>query len=65
MKRKFFKNKGKKYAMKVEQVFEKDLEKNLKSVIWREIDFAKNMSKKYPQQFMKIYDYENTSIIFR
>ena len=53
------KNKGKKYAMKVEQVFEKDLEKNLKSVIWREIDFAKNMSKKYPQQFMKIYDYEN------
>jgi len=53
------KNKDKKYAMKVEQVFEKDLEKNLKSVIWREIDFAKNMSKKYPQQFMKIYDYEN------
>ena len=49
----------KKYAMKVEQVFEKDLDENFKSPIWREIDFAKNMSKKYPQQFMKIYEYEN------
>jgi hypothetical protein len=48
-----------KYAMKVEQVFEKDLEENLKSPIWREIDFAENMSSKYPQQFMKIYKYEN------
>jgi shikimate kinase len=48
-----------KYAMKIEQVFEKDLEESLKSPIWREIDFADNMSSKYPQQFMKIYEYKN------
>jgi len=48
-----------KYAMKIEQVFQKDLEKNTKSPIWREIDFAKIMSSKYPQQFMKIYKYKN------
>ena len=48
-----------KYAMKVEQVFKKDLEESLKSPIWREIDFAENLSSKYPQQFMKIYEYKN------
>jgi hypothetical protein len=48
-----------KYAMKVQQVFENDLIENFKSPIWREIDFAKHMSSKYPQQFMKIYKYKN------
>ena len=48
-----------KYAMKVEQVYKKDLTEDFKSVIWREIDFAKTMSEKYPQQFMKIYKNEN------
>jgi len=50
---------GKEYAMKVEQIFEKDLEQNSKSPVWREIDFANTMSSKYPQQFMKIFEYEN------
>lgn len=45
--------------MKVEQVLEKDLQTNFKSPIFREIDFANVMSTKYPQQFMKIYKYEN------
>jgi hypothetical protein len=45
--------------MKVEQIFEKDLEQNFKSPVWREIDFANIMSSKYPQQFMKIFEYEN------
>ena len=49
----------KRYAMKVEQVFKKDLIKNTKSPIWREIEFAKTISDKYPQQFMHIYKYKN------
>jgi hypothetical protein len=50
---------GYEFAMKVEQIFEKDLEQNSKSPVWREIDFANIMSSKYPQQFMKIFEYEN------
>ena len=50
---------GQEFAMKVEQIFEKDLEQNFKSPVWREIDFANTMSSKYPQQFMKIFEYEN------
>jgi len=46
---------GIEFAMKVEQIFEKDLEQNFKSPVWREIDFANIMSSKYPQQFMKIF----------
>jgi len=45
----------KKYAMKVEKV----IEKNLKSQIYRELDFSQHMTTKYPQQFMKIYEYKN------
>lgn len=48
-----------KYAMKVEQIFEKDVKESTKSPIWREIDFAEIMSGKYPDQFMKIYKYKN------
>lgn len=47
------------FAMKVEQVFERDLEENFKSPICREIDFANTISTKYPKQFMKIFSYEN------
>lgn len=49
----------KKYGMKVEQVFKKDLPKNLKSPIWRELDFAENLLSKYPDYFMQIYKSEN------
>jgi hypothetical protein len=52
-------NDGNEYAMKVEQILEKDLQENFKSPVFREIDFANVMSTKYPQQFMKIYKYEN------
>jgi len=50
---------GIEFAMKIEQIFEKDLEQNFKSPVWREIDFANRMSSKYPQQFMKIFEFEN------
>jgi len=50
---------GKEYAMKVEQVLEKDLESSSKSPVYREIEFANTMSSKYPQQFMTIYESEN------
>ena len=33
-----------KYAMKVEQIFEKDLIKTTKSPVWREIEFSNTMS---------------------
>lgn len=52
-------NTNKKYGMKVEQILKKDMVKSSKSLIWREVEFAKTLSKKYPQQFMKIYKYEN------
>ena len=47
------------YAMKVEQILEKDMIETSKSYLWREIDFANTLSNKYPNQFMKIYKYEN------
>jgi hypothetical protein len=50
---------NKQYAMKVEPVFKKHIKKSTKSPIWREIEFAKTISSKYPNQFMKIYRYEN------
>ena len=56
---------NKQFAMKVEQVFEKDLIENFKSPIFREIEFANTMSSKYPQQFMKIYEYENKQCDYR
>ena len=52
-------NTGKKYAMKVEQIFEKDMKETSESMVWREIDFANNLCRKYPEQFMQIYRYEN------
>jgi hypothetical protein len=51
-------NKGNKYALKAEQIRKIDAEKSLKSFVWRELYFAKNMADKYPNQFMKIYDYQ-------
>lgn len=51
-------NKNNKYALKIEPVFKKDIKKSLSSPIWREIEFAKTMSKKYPNHFTKLYDYK-------
>ena len=47
-----------KYALKIEHVLPKDIKKSLASAIWREIEFANTMGKKYPDQFMKVYDYK-------
>ena len=49
----------KEYAMKVEQIMERDMKQSSTSPVWREINFAKTMATKYPNQFMKIYYYEN------
>ena len=46
------------YAMKKEHVLESDKIKSLKSPQWREIDFAQKMNKLYPDQFIKLYEYE-------
>jgi hypothetical protein len=46
-----------KYALKIEHILKKDLEKDTSSKIWREILFIKEMSK-IPNHFMKLYDYK-------
>jgi hypothetical protein len=50
--------KGNKYALKIEHILQKDIKYSLKSPIWRELEFANNMGKKYPDQFMVIYDHK-------
>jgi serine/threonine protein kinase len=47
---------SKKYAMKIEHVFKKDIKESYLSHIWREIEFAKFMHNKYPEHFMELYD---------
>ena len=47
-----------KYAIKIEKILEKDLEQSYKSIVWREIDFAQTMHKKYPNHFLKLYDWD-------
>jgi len=49
---------NKKYALKIEPIFKKDIKYSLSSNVWREIDFASTMYKKYPDHFMKLYDYK-------
>jgi serine/threonine protein kinase len=49
---------GKKYALKIEHILEKDVKKNLSSRLWREIEFAERMGTQYPDQFMKIYEHD-------
>lgn len=46
-----------KYALKIERIKEKDVKKSLSSPSWREIEFTKKMSKKYPEHFMTLYDH--------
>jgi serine/threonine protein kinase len=49
---------NKEYALKIEKILEKDIKEDLSSPVWREIDFAKNLGNLYPDQFMKLYDYD-------
>lgn len=48
----------KKYALKIQHVVKSDLKPNLKSSIWREINFSINFGNKYPTQFVKLYEYD-------
>ncbi len=45
-----------KYAMKIEHIFEDNIKKSYKSLIWREKEFAQFMYKKHPLHFMKLID---------
>lgn len=49
---------NKKYALKIEKIFEKDIKKSTSSPTWREIEFCKYMNKKYPDQFLTLYEHE-------
>jgi hypothetical protein len=51
-------NKNNKYAYKVQQIFKEEIKKDLSSRVWRENDFANTFGKKYPQHFMKLYDFK-------
>jgi len=51
-------SKNNNYALKIQQIMPKDLKKDFSSLMWREIDFATNMAKKYPDHFMQLYDYK-------
>jgi len=48
----------KEYALKIEKILEEEVKKDLSSPVWREIDFATNLGNLYPDQFMKLYDYD-------
>jgi hypothetical protein len=51
--------KGKmKYALKIEKILPNEVKDDLSSPVWRDIDFAKTLGNKYPDFFMKIYDYD-------
>lgn len=50
--------KNNKYALKIEKVEKKELKPNTKSEIWRELNFYKNLGKKYPEQFTQLIQYD-------
>jgi hypothetical protein len=52
------KYKDKYFAMKIEHILDSDKEKNIKSSIWRELDFSEKFAKKYRDQFMQMYYYD-------
>ncbi len=47
----------KKYAYKIQKIFENDLLDNYQSLVVRQLDFYEHIIKKYPKQFMDIIDY--------
>ena len=52
------KYKNKYFAMKIEHILDEDKIKDLKSPIWREIDFIEKFAKKHKDQFMQMYHYD-------
>jgi len=49
---------GKKYALKIGHILEKDLNKDLSSPLWREIEFMTNFTNNNPDQFMQLIEYD-------
>jgi hypothetical protein len=50
--------KNKKYALKIEKISEKNLNKDLSTRDWRDIEFSENFANKYPDQFIYLYNYD-------
>jgi hypothetical protein len=50
--------KGKKYAVKIEKIAEKDIGYNLKVQDWRDIEFSLNFANLFPNQFIYLYSYD-------
>jgi serine/threonine protein kinase len=50
--------KNKYFAMKIEHVLDEDKEKNIKSPVWRELDFSEKFARKHKDQFMQMYYYD-------
>lgn len=46
------------YALKIQHIVKSDLKPNLKSSVWAEINFSLNFANKYPNQFIKLYEYD-------
>ena len=48
---------GEKYALKIQRIDKSEIKENLKSKLWREIEFGK-FTNKHPDSFCKLYAYE-------
>lgn len=48
---------NKQYALKIQHIFKDDIKYNIKSPVWREIEFSKTFAKKYPNQFLQLHNY--------
>lgn len=47
-----------KFALKIDHIIDSDINKNLKSYIWRDIEFSNYMFNKYPNHFIKLIEYD-------
>lgn len=47
-----------KFALKIDHIIDSDIHKNLKSYIWRDIEFSNYMFNKYPNHFIKLIEYD-------
>lgn len=52
------KYKDKYFAMKIEHILDNDKTKNIKSAVWRELDFMKKFAIKNKDQIMQMYHYD-------
>jgi hypothetical protein len=50
--------KDKYFAMKIEHILDDDKIKNIKSSVWRELDFMENFAKKHKDKIMQMYYYD-------